>query len=34
MTADSPDSMILFAPDHPYVCIGHTHRLDAGIVVP
>jgi lipoate-protein ligase A len=28
MTADSPDTIILVAPDHPYVCIGYHQDLE------
>ncbi len=28
MTADSPDTIILVAPDHPYVCVGYHQDLE------
>ena len=28
LTADSPDTIILVAPDHPYVCIGYHQDLE------
>ena len=31
MTADGPDTIILIAPDRPYVCIGYHQDLAAEV---